>query len=165
MQSLNDYERVAGEGCLIRPMRPEDLSEVLLIEQRSYSHPWTKGAFRDCDRTPYERWLLEWQEKAGGYAIILPQVDDLHLLNLCITPGLRGRGLARTLLRHVMARARALACTQVVLEVRSSNEVARGLYESEGFVRVGLRKGYYPDVNGREDALVMALATGFKPGS
>ena len=165
MQSLDEYDKVAGEGFLIRPMRSEDLADVLLIEQHSYSHPWNKGAFRDCDRVPYERWVLEWQEKTGGYAIILPQVDELHLLNLCVAPGLRGRGLARTLLRHVIARAQSLACTQVILEVRNSNKVARRLYESEGFARVGVRKGYYPDLKGREDAHVMALATGYSPGS
>jgi ribosomal-protein-alanine N-acetyltransferase len=48
----------------------------------------------------------------------------------------------------------------VFLEVRPSNAVALTLYESMGFVRVGLRKGYYQAVGGREDALVYKLPLG-----
>jgi ribosomal-protein-alanine N-acetyltransferase len=43
------------------------------------------------------------------------------------------------------------------LEVRPSNEIALSLYRSEGFVEVGYRRSYYRGVNGREDALVLAL--------
>jgi ribosomal-protein-alanine N-acetyltransferase len=39
------------------------------------------------------------------------------------------------------------------LEVRISNVAAIALYESLGFARRGLRRGYYTD--NREDALVM----------
>ena len=45
----------------------------------------------------------------------------------------------------------------VFLEVRPSNTVAIQLYESMGFERIGLRKGYYQAVGGREDALVYKL--------
>ncbi len=157
MQPLDEYRRVARNDGTVRPMRPEDLAQVLMIEQSSYSHPWTAGVFRDCERAPYERWLLECASGPGGYAIILPQVDELHLLNLCVSPLLRGRGIGRRLLRHVIARAGALGCERILLEVRESNAPARRLYESEGFVQVGLRRGYYPGAGGREDACVMVL--------
>jgi ribosomal-protein-alanine N-acetyltransferase len=48
----------------------------------------------------------------------------------------------------------------VFLEVRPSNHVALTLYESMGFVRVGLRKAYYQASGGREDALVYKLPLG-----
>jgi len=43
------------------------------------------------------------------------------------------------------------------LEVRPSNAAAIHLYESAGFIRMGLRKDYYRASSGREDALVLAL--------
>jgi ribosomal-protein-alanine N-acetyltransferase len=43
------------------------------------------------------------------------------------------------------------------LEVRPSNPNAIALYQSEGFVTVGRRKGYYQASGGREDALVLRL--------
>jgi ribosomal-protein-alanine N-acetyltransferase len=45
----------------------------------------------------------------------------------------------------------------VFLEVRPSNTVAIRLYEHLGFLRVGMRKGYYQATGGREDALVYKL--------
>lgn len=41
----------------------------------------------------------------------------------------------------------------VTLEVRGSNEIARGLYHKYGFREVGVRKRYYADNN--EDAVIM----------
>jgi ribosomal-protein-alanine N-acetyltransferase len=46
----------------------------------------------------------------------------------------------------------------VLLEVRPSNPIAVHLYESLGFERIGVRKGYYQAHGGREDALVYRLA-------
>ena len=40
------------------------------------------------------------------------------------------------------------------LEVRPSNARAVELYRHFGFRQIGLRKGYYPAVVGREDGLV-----------
>lgn len=158
MQPLDRYQQVARPGCLIRAMGSPDMAQVMAIEQRSYSHPWNAGVFADCDRPPYERWLLVQSEnEASGYAVILPQVDELHLLNLCIAPSQRNKGYARLLLRYVIARAAALGCQRVILEVRQSNTAAQSLYYSEGFIEIGRRKGYYPGEGTREDACVMAL--------
>jgi ribosomal-protein-alanine N-acetyltransferase len=45
---------------------------------------------------------------------------------------------------------------QLFLEVRTSNDAARALYASRGFVPVGRRRAYYRDP--LEDALVLRLA-------
>jgi [ribosomal protein S18]-alanine N-acetyltransferase len=46
------------------------------------------------------------------------------------------------LLRGLLAIADSVRAT-VFLEVRTDNDAARGLYESEGFTTVGLRRRYY----------------------
>ena len=48
----------------------------------------------------------------------------------------------------------------IYLEVRPSNDEAIGLYESCGFVSLGIRKDYYKAIDGREDALVLVLDLG-----
>ena len=54
--------------------------------------------------------------------------------------------------------SRGERATWVLLEVRASNQLAMNVYASQGFRRVGQRKGYYPAGQGqREDAIVMGL--------
>ena len=45
---------------------------------------------------------------------------------------------------------------RLFLEVRASNLAALTLYRRAGFEQVGVRRGYYRDAQGSEDALVMA---------
>ena len=58
----------------------------------------------------------------------------LNLHDLAVLPAARGAGVGHALLDAVAARARALGCCKVTLEVREDNAVARGLYASAGFV-------------------------------
>ena len=55
-------------------------------------------------------------------------------------------------------RIRLCAAREVFLEVDAANVAAIGLYDSLGFKRVGVRKGYYDrGAAGRADALLMRL--------
>jgi ribosomal-protein-alanine N-acetyltransferase len=45
---------------------------------------------------------------------------------------------------------------RVFLEVRASNVAALALYHSAGFIRIGVRRGYYQNASGSEDAITMA---------
>ena len=75
-----------------------------------------------------------------------------------ITEGQRCRGLGRQLLRSLLECAAAAAAAEAFLEVRPSNTTAIRLYLAMGFEQVGMRRGYYQAVNGREDAAVLKLA-------
>jgi len=44
---------------------------------------------------------------------------------------------------------------EAFLEARPSNTAAIRLYQSLGFVQIGVRRGYYQAVDGREDAIVL----------
>jgi len=138
----------------IRGMMPGDLPAVAAVERASYAFPWSEGIFRDCLRVGYLCRVAEVDGTIAGYGIVAMGADEAHLLNLCVRADLRGRGLGRRLLLLLVERVRESGAEAVFLEVRPSNPGAVALYESEGFVRVGLRKGYYQAVGGREDALV-----------
>ena len=51
-----------------------------------------------------------------------------------------------------------LGAGEAFLEVRPSNTAAIRLYLSMGFAQVGVRRGYYQAVGGREDAAVLRLS-------
>ena len=56
-----------------------------------------------------------------------------YVHSLFVEPALRGRGVARRLVRHALACARRRGAQQVRLEMAHANRAARGLYESFGF--------------------------------
>lgn len=142
----------------LRPMREEDIPAILIIERQAYAYPWTEGIFKDCLRVGYACWVLEGEAPGEilAYAIISVAADECHVLNICVDREQQRQGLGRRLLRNVLAYAHDAHAQTAYLEVRPSNTVAVGLYLSEGFNEVGLRKNYYPAKTGREDALILA---------
>lgn len=141
------------------PMHVDDLSEVLVIENDVYPHPWTRGNFLDSIYSGYQAWTLREANGAlAGYFLVMLAVDEAHLLNISVRRDLHGRGIGRRQLDKVSALSREHGMTSVLLEVRPSNSHALAVYERYGFTRVGNRKGYYPAADGtREDAIVMRL--------
>jgi ribosomal-protein-alanine N-acetyltransferase len=140
----------------IRRMTVSDLPSVAAIEKKGYQFPWGEDIFRDCLKARYECWVCEERDKVLGYCIASIAVGEAHVLNLCVDPAEQGQGIGRKLLENLIESARGRAET-VFLEVRPSNTVAIALYENMGFNEIGIRKGYYPAENGREDALMLAL--------
>lgn len=139
----------------LRGMRGADLTRVVAIERRAYDYPWSAGIFKDCLRAGYTCRVIERDTRLLGYAIMIAAADEAHLLNVCVDPMHQGRGLGGVLVRHMLTLAGRLKAHAVYLEVRPSNRAARALYARHGFIETGLRKGYYPDAQGREDALVL----------
>jgi len=140
------------------PMSIRELDAVMAIETSAYSHPWTRGNFIDSIAAGYLAEVLVGDDVGVvGYFIAMSGVGELHLLNITVAPAWQGQGFGSSLMRTVQAHASALGLDSLWLEVRQSNLKARALYRHLGFAEVGLRKGYYPAVNQREDAIVMSL--------
>lgn len=142
---------------ILRPMRVEDVDEVMQIETSAYPFPWTHGIFRDCLRVGYSCWLIEQAGKVVAYGIMSSAVGEAHILNICVDSTLRRRGFGRAMLEHLVNLAKRHGNDVCLLEVRPSNTSAVTLYHNSGFNEVGKRKDYYPDENGREDAVILAL--------
>lgn len=141
-----------------RAMAVGDLDTVLAIEAASYSFPWSRGNFVDSLAAGYCCELrLDDQGHCLGYCVAMPGYEEMHLLNITVAPACRRQGHARAMLRRLADHARARGDRKLWLEVRQGNVEAQRLYEALGFEAVGLRRGYYPAAQGREDALVMSL--------
>jgi [ribosomal protein S18]-alanine N-acetyltransferase len=142
----------------LAPMLLTDLDAVIAVEQAVYPFAWTRGNFVDSLAAGHwARVLRAGDGSLAGYAVALPGVDEMHLLNLTVAPTRQSRGLGRGLLDALVAECRRASLATLWLEVRESNPRARSVYRRYGFEEVGLRRGYYPAVGGREDAIVMKL--------
>jgi ribosomal-protein-alanine N-acetyltransferase len=140
----------------MRPMKDADVPQVMRVESLAYPFPWTEGIFRDCLRVGYCCWVAEWVGEIVGYGVMSVAAGECHILNLCVRPDMRRQGLGRRILRRLLALGRTRDADTAFLEVRGTNRSAVCLYAAEGFCEVGMRRGYYPAAEGREDAVIMA---------
>ncbi len=141
---------------ILREMTEADLDAVARIENEVHAHPWTRRNFSDALHSKYE--CKVYASEAGemlGYAVLMLAVDEAELLDIAIAMQHQHRGLGRRLLEEMIALARRADMRRMVLEVRTSNAAAIGLYRKAGFADIGLRRDYYPAANGREDAILM----------
>ena len=153
------------------PMTVADLDSVLAIESLSHIHPWTKGNFSDSLAAGHWAYCVRPQladaikgsyldpEVLWAYCILFPAVDELHLLNITVSPKLRRLGIGIKMMNAIEGVAAQQNMPRIILEVRPTNEAALKLYQSLGYEQIGLRKNYYPvDATSglREDALVLA---------
>ena len=140
----------------LRTMTHADLPTVMAIEQKNYLFPWEEDIFTDCFKAGYSCWVCEFDNKVLGYSLLSIAVGEAHILNISVDPAEQKQGIGRKMLENLIEVARGRAET-VFLEVRPTNTVAIALYEDIGFNEIGIRKGYYPAENGREDAIMLAL--------
>jgi len=169
---MSDTSPAGGVAELsFMPMQTADLDEVLKIESVSHIHPWTKGNFSDslaaghwayCIRPQVDQMVKgSYLDPAvlWAYCILFPAVDELHLLNITVSPHLRKLGLGQRMMAAIEGVAAQQKMPRIILEVRPSNTAAVALYQKLGYEQIGVRKNYYPvDLKSglREDALVLA---------
>src|SRR5690606_22153436 len=104
--------------------------------------------------------VIEQGARLVGYAIMSLGAGEAHVLNLCVAESMRRRGHGGRLLQHLTDSAYEVGVGEMFLEVRPSNTVAAHLYQTRGFTQIGLRRGYYQAVGGREDAVVLRKRLG-----
>ncbi|MCV7288493.1 ribosomal protein S18-alanine N-acetyltransferase [Mycolicibacterium wolinskyi] len=107
--------------------------------------PWPARAFLAELAANHTRYIAARSDgRLVGYAGIArlgrmrPYEYEIHTIG--VDPDFQGQGIGRRLLNDMLEFASG---GTVFLEVRTDNEPAIKLYESAGFVNIGLRKRYY----------------------
>jgi ribosomal protein S18 acetylase RimI-like enzyme len=102
--------------------------------------------------------VLALAEEPAGFALCLPAGDAVDLVAVGVVVARRREGIARRLVEHCAARAKAAGAERLMLEVAADNAVALALYHAVGFAEVGRRPGYYGAGRARPagDAIVLA---------
>ena len=143
-------------GLIIEDLRPEEIPDVLAIERDSFSTPWSEILFMNEIHKPQSLpKAARCRGKLVGYICANYVLDEGHILNVTVHPEYRRQGVAEALVRHVTALLAERGCRVIFLEVRTSNNAAKAMYERAGFSVIGARKNYY--THPAEDALAMCL--------
>ena len=140
------------------PLNHVWLSEVVRVEAAAHPHPWLESHFVDVLHAGHAAQMLVADGHLLGYFVAMLGADEVHLLNITVTPQFQRQGWARVLLDALALWARGQGAHLLWLEVRVGNVRAQGIYQTHGYRCVGQRKNYYPTSSEqREDALVMSL--------
>lgn len=144
-----------GDPFHIRDLVRSDVPKVAVIEQRSFSDPWSKGSFMELLADGGHLVALGAVGREGilGYLLARDIAGTSEIMNLAVDPMARGAGVGQALLGAGVTRLGAAGSREIYLEVRESNRNAVVLYQRNGFVQVGMRRAYYHHPT--EDALVL----------
>ena len=141
----------------IVPMTEAHIDRLMAHEHELFgTESWSADSYRAEIADTRSRYYIAIENAAGelhGWAGLLVAADQAEILTVGVATAAQRRGLARRMLAALYAEAIRRGARELFLEVRVDNQAAISLYESEGFARIGKRRGYYE--NGRVDAVVM----------
>ena len=93
------------------------------------------------------------KEQPFAFASFTVVADEANLDALSVHPDYRRKGVASFLLHHVLQVLQNRKVSVCFLEVRNSNQAAQHLYQTLGFMKVGVRPHFYAKPT--EDAWLM----------
>ena len=140
----------------MRDMTLADVDAVWAIEQAVQPYPWSHGNFTDALSSGYHCTVDEIDGQIISYAVLMPVLDEAELLNVAVAATQQRNGRGRAMLAAQQQWARQQGVQRIFLEVRVSNLPAIALYRAMGFAEIGVRRAYYQNALGREDAMAMA---------
>ena len=138
-------------------MTADDLDVVVALEASLQNFPWTRGNFADSLASGHEMHVLRLFGDVVGFSVVVSILDEAHLLVIGVDRRHQRCGHGTRLLRQVIETARAGGAARLLLGGGPGNTRAVAFYQDFGFARIGVRRGYYPALAGREDALVFEM--------
>ena len=151
------------------------IHSIASLEKTIFSDPWSEAMLSDTFKYDYNHVLTI--DRTGaltahsrdyvnhndsnnggivGYIIYSNVAGESELLRVAVDESCRGKGYASILMKEMLKNLAEEQTEKCILEVRSQNAVAIGLYNKFGFAEIGVRKGYYKEPD--EDALIMEVS-------
>ncbi|WP_168927475.1 ribosomal protein S18-alanine N-acetyltransferase [Nitrincola alkalilacustris] len=150
---------------LLCELTPDDLPAAIVLDAEAFDDPFSESLWQSLLEGRGCAWLLREDHDTPvlAFALFSCVLDEAELLRIAVSPDFQGRGCGRQLIQGALSFLQQRGCCRVMLEVRRSNLAAIRLYEHCGFVLEAVRKAYYVDSAGVEDALIY-ICTLAQPG-
>lgn len=144
---------------VIRDMTESDLEVIAALESAIFPDAWSLKSI--CETFHQEQTFIVVAELDGrmtGYGIIYFALDEAEIARIAVEDSCRRQGVGREILNQVEKICKEKGIRRLLLDVRESNETARGFYLSYGFIEDGARKNFY-DMP-KENAVLMSKTVG-----
>ncbi len=136
----------------LRRATADDLEAIVAIENATFpSDAWTREAILaelvNANTYYVVAFPVGVPDAIEGYAGLLAPTrsEQGDIQTIAVVEAARGAGLGRTLMGALISEAGSRKLRELFLEVRVDNPAAEHLYDSLGFERIAIRKGYYRD--------------------
>lgn len=127
---------------------------VAELEKLCFRDPWSENSVASELNNKLALWLVALDgDMVVGYIGSQTVMDETDMMNVAVHPDHRRKGIGEALVNALIGELKARGSRCLTLEVRASNDPAKGMYEKLGFSQVGRRPNYYR--NPREDALIL----------
>ena len=135
---------------MLRKYEITDVEVIVDIENKTLHNSLGVDFYtRDLLNPLANHYVYEFDNKVIGFVSSYFDGEIIEILNYCIDPEFQSKGFGTKLMEEFFSKQSAVSA---ILEVRSSNVKAIGLYHKFDFKTIRIRKEYYS--NG-EDALFM----------
>ena len=135
-----------------------DLPVFVSLDKELFPYsPWSASQYKEEFSSPTRHFVVAIDEAQNivGYAgVFAPGGAEADVLTVGVVPLQRGQGIAKALMALITDWANAQGSTAMMLEVKTDNIEAIGLYESLGYSKLNIRKDYF---GAGLDAQVMRL--------
>ena len=135
-----------------------DLPAFVSLDKELFPYsPWSTSQYKEEFSSPTRHFVvaLDDEQNIIGYAgVFAPGGAEADVLTVGVVPSHRGKGIAKALIALITDWAKAQGSTAMMLEVKTDNTDAIGLYESLGYSKLNIRKDYF---GAGLDAQVMRL--------
>ncbi len=133
-----------------------DIPVLVSLDKELFPYsPWSSGQYREEISAPTRRFIVAVDEGLSiiGYAgVFAPGGAEADILTVGVISQHRGQGIARQLMAGITQWAIDQGSIAMMLEVKTDNAAAIGLYESLGYSKLNIRKD---NIGSGLDALVM----------
>jgi ribosomal-protein-alanine acetyltransferase len=135
-----------------------DLPVFVSLDKELFPYsPWSASQYKEEFSSPTRHFVVavDADQKIIGYAgVFAPGAAEADILTVGVVPEHRGKGIAKALMALITNWAKEQGTTAMMLEVKTDNTDAIGLYDSLGYSTLNIRKDYF---GAGLDAQVMRL--------
>lgn len=139
-----------------RSANAQDIPVMVSLDKQLFPYsPWSSGQYREEISAPTRHFIVALDDAQSiiGYAgVFAPGGTAADILTVGVIPEHRGQGIATALMALLTEWAKTQGSNAVMLEVKIDNLDAISLYETLGYMKLNVRKGYF---GSGLDALVM----------
>lgn len=141
-------------GIEIKNLSEDNVEAIYKMECECFSTPWSLVSLREDITNELARYFVLYDDgEIVAYLGVRWVLDELHIMNIAVSPEKRRAGYAKRLLNELLDYAHSRLMKMITLEARQSNIPAIELYTKYGFERCGIRSDYYDEPT--ENAILM----------